>query len=202
MFLCIEIFLSFRIFEQLALALKAGFALSSLYWIYIFYHSGFLSNLRLPWKQSFPWNFSRHGGRPPPRPPPRRPMILRKQSRNCQQIKKKKVRRTENVCFTEKFWVIHVSQCALCRELNHLARVNFMRSRLFTQDVNHSVKKVRERTTRLLVLSRSHRRRLYQLHANFAAYLAFSRQNKKIAALISTSATTLTWKCTLKFSWD
>jgi len=48
MFLCIEILLSFRIFEQLALALKAGFALNSLYRIYIFYHSGFLSNLRLP----------------------------------------------------------------------------------------------------------------------------------------------------------
>jgi len=45
---CIEIFLSFRIFEQLALALKAGFALNSLYWIYIFYHSGFLSNLHFP----------------------------------------------------------------------------------------------------------------------------------------------------------
>jgi len=69
MFLCIEILLSFRIFEQLALALKAGFALNSLYRIYIFYHSGFLSNLRLPWKQSLPWNFSRQGGRRPPRPP-------------------------------------------------------------------------------------------------------------------------------------
>jgi len=31
MFHCIEIFLSFRIFEQLALALKAGLALNSLY---------------------------------------------------------------------------------------------------------------------------------------------------------------------------
>jgi len=41
-------FLSFRIFEQLALALKAGLALNSLYWIYIFYNSGFLSRLRLP----------------------------------------------------------------------------------------------------------------------------------------------------------
>jgi len=59
-FHCIEIFLSFRIFEQLALALKTEFALNSLYWIYIFYHSGFLSNFRLP------WNFSgRGGGRPP-----------------------------------------------------------------------------------------------------------------------------------------
>ena len=32
----------------------------SLYWICIFYHSGFLSNLRLPWKTELPWNFSLH----------------------------------------------------------------------------------------------------------------------------------------------
>ena len=37
----------------------------SLYWN-IFDHSGFLSNLRLPWKQSLPWNFSRQGVRPTP----------------------------------------------------------------------------------------------------------------------------------------
>jgi len=61
-FHCIEIFLLFRIFEQLALAVKTEFDLNSLYWIYIFYQSGFLSNLRLP------WNFSGRGGdRPPPR---------------------------------------------------------------------------------------------------------------------------------------
>jgi len=37
----------------------------SLYWIY-FLHSRFLSNLCLPWKQSLPWNFSiRSGGSPP-----------------------------------------------------------------------------------------------------------------------------------------
>jgi len=59
-FHCIQIFLSVRIFEQLALALKTEFALNSLYWIYIFYHSGFLSNLRLP------WNFSGRGGDRPP----------------------------------------------------------------------------------------------------------------------------------------
>ena len=48
-------FLSFRIFEQLALALKTELPWNfSLYW-YIFYHSGFLSNLRLPWKQSLIW---------------------------------------------------------------------------------------------------------------------------------------------------
>jgi len=30
-----------------------------------FYHSGFLSNLRLPWKTELPWRFSRQGvGRP------------------------------------------------------------------------------------------------------------------------------------------
>ena len=80
------IFLSLRIFEQLALALKTEFvlkvftalsillsfgflsnlrlpwktecALNSLYSLYVFYHSGFLSNLRLPWKTEFPWKFS------------------------------------------------------------------------------------------------------------------------------------------------
>ena len=54
-FTVLKYFLSFRIFEQFALALKNRVALNSLYWIYIFYHSGFLSNLRLPWKQSLPW---------------------------------------------------------------------------------------------------------------------------------------------------
>ena len=39
-------------------------ALNSLYWIQIVCHSGFLSNLRLPWKQGLPWNFSSRG-RPP-----------------------------------------------------------------------------------------------------------------------------------------
>jgi len=43
-------FLPFRIFEQLAITLKPEFALNSPYWIYIFLHSGFLSNLHLPWK--------------------------------------------------------------------------------------------------------------------------------------------------------
>ena len=51
-FTVFKYFLSFRIFKQLALALN------SLYWIYIFYHSVFLSNLRLSWKQSLPLNFS------------------------------------------------------------------------------------------------------------------------------------------------
>ena len=54
-FHCIEIFSSFSIFEQLALALKAGLTLNLLHWLYIFYHSVFLSNLRLSWKQSLPW---------------------------------------------------------------------------------------------------------------------------------------------------
>jgi len=73
-FHCIEIFLSFRIFEQLALALKTEFALNSRCWIYIFYHSEFLNNMRLPWKQSLPWNFSRRWSAALP---PRTPMILR-----------------------------------------------------------------------------------------------------------------------------
>jgi len=39
--------LSFRIFEQLALALKNRVALEFFTVLNIFYHSGFLSNLRL-----------------------------------------------------------------------------------------------------------------------------------------------------------
>ena len=50
--------LSFRSFEQLALALKTELPWNfSLCWIY-FLHSEFLSNLRLPWKTELPWNFS------------------------------------------------------------------------------------------------------------------------------------------------
>jgi len=47
-------FSSFRIFEQLALALKNRVALK-IFTVNIFYHSGFWSNLRLPWKQSLSW---------------------------------------------------------------------------------------------------------------------------------------------------
>jgi len=36
---------------------KTEGALNSQYWLYIFYHSGFLSNLRLPWKTELPWYF-------------------------------------------------------------------------------------------------------------------------------------------------
>jgi len=78
-------FLAFRIFDQIALALKkqncpemfrciysgvlnnlrlpwkAEFPWNfSLYWT-IFYHSGFLSNLRLPWKTELPWKCSLYG---------------------------------------------------------------------------------------------------------------------------------------------
>jgi len=35
----------------------------------------FLSNLRLPWKQSLPWNFQARRGDRSPRPPPRTPML-------------------------------------------------------------------------------------------------------------------------------
>jgi len=54
--------LLFRIFEQLACACPENRVVLefSLYWN-IFYYSGFLSNLRLPWKQSLPWNFSSPG---------------------------------------------------------------------------------------------------------------------------------------------
>ena len=80
-FTVLNIFLPFRIFEQLALALKFFTALNiffsidfcaactcpenqSLPWNFslylnIFYHSGFLSNFRLP------WNFSNGGPQPP-----------------------------------------------------------------------------------------------------------------------------------------
>ena len=54
---CIEYFLSFRVFEKLALALKNRVALKILTLLKCFHHSGFLSNLRLPWKHSFPGNF-------------------------------------------------------------------------------------------------------------------------------------------------
>ena len=37
---------------------KTEGALTSQYWLYILYHSGFLSNLRFPWKTEWPWNFS------------------------------------------------------------------------------------------------------------------------------------------------
>jgi len=50
-------FLSLRIFEQLALALInrvcPDFTVLNMY-----FFSGFLSNLRLPWKTELPWNFS------------------------------------------------------------------------------------------------------------------------------------------------
>jgi len=36
---------------------KTEGALNSQYWLYIFYHSGVLSNLRLPWKTELPWYF-------------------------------------------------------------------------------------------------------------------------------------------------
>jgi len=77
-------FLSFRVFEQPAFALKNRVALTfftvlkyffhsgflsnlRLHWktrvalkfftvLKYFYHSGFLSNFRLPWKQSLPWS--------------------------------------------------------------------------------------------------------------------------------------------------
>ena len=96
-FTVLNILFTFRIFEQVALALKSrgcpeftvlnvdflysGFLSNlrlpwktelpwnfSLSWN-IFHYSGFLSNLRLPWKQSLPWNFSSPGGGRPPRPP-------------------------------------------------------------------------------------------------------------------------------------
>ena len=66
-FTVLNMLFTFRIFEQLALALKTELPWNfSLYWN-IFYYSGLLRNLRFPWKESLPWNFSSPGGRPPPR---------------------------------------------------------------------------------------------------------------------------------------
>jgi len=48
-FTVLNILFTFRIFEQLALALKNRVAINSMYDMY-FLHSGFLSNLHLPWK--------------------------------------------------------------------------------------------------------------------------------------------------------
>ena len=52
-----EIFLSFRTFEQLVLALKTECALNSLYLIYIINHSEFWTTCACPEKQSLPWSF-------------------------------------------------------------------------------------------------------------------------------------------------
>jgi len=81
-FTVLDILSTFRIFNNLCLPWKQSFpwnfslytiqhfwatlcfpwktegALNSHYWLYIFYHSGFLANLRLPWKTEMPWNFS------------------------------------------------------------------------------------------------------------------------------------------------
>jgi len=58
-FHCIEyIFFHSGFLSNLRLPWKTECALNSLHWIYIFYHSGFLSNLCLPWKTELPWNFS------------------------------------------------------------------------------------------------------------------------------------------------
>ena len=57
-FLCIEyIFYHSGFLSNLRLPWKTEIALNSLYWIYIFYHAGFFSNLCLSWKQSWPENF-------------------------------------------------------------------------------------------------------------------------------------------------
>jgi len=49
-FTVLNILFTFRISEQLALSLKNRVCLDFTYWMRILYHSGFLSNLRLPWK--------------------------------------------------------------------------------------------------------------------------------------------------------
>ena len=55
-FHCIEYTFTFRSFEQLSLALKNSVCPEIFHCFeHLFHHSGFLSNLRLPWKQSLPW---------------------------------------------------------------------------------------------------------------------------------------------------
>jgi len=103
MFTELNIIFTFRIFEQLVLALKNRVCLERFPCIAnTFCHSGFLSNLHLPWKQNCPWIFhcieiffiiqdflatcactenrdcpenvqARVGGRPPPDTPPLMP---------------------------------------------------------------------------------------------------------------------------------
>ena len=57
---CIENFLTFQHFwTTCTCPEKQSFPWSfSLYWLYTFCHSGFLSNLRLPWKTDLIWNSS------------------------------------------------------------------------------------------------------------------------------------------------
>ena len=59
-FHCIEYAFSIQDFWATCMRLpwKTEGALNSQHWLYIFYHSGLLSNLRFPWKTEFPWNFS------------------------------------------------------------------------------------------------------------------------------------------------
>ena len=55
-FHCIEYTFTFRRFEQLSLALKNSVCPENFHCFeHLFHRSGFLSNLRLPWKQSLPW---------------------------------------------------------------------------------------------------------------------------------------------------
>jgi len=55
-------FLLFRIFEQLALALKNRLDLKFFFVLKYFYHSGFLRNLCLPWNFSLYWIYFLHSG--------------------------------------------------------------------------------------------------------------------------------------------
>jgi len=59
-FHCIEYTFYIQEFWAICMRLpcKTEGALNSQYWLYIFYHSGFLSNLHFPWKRGLPWNFS------------------------------------------------------------------------------------------------------------------------------------------------
>ena len=54
----LKIFSPFTIYEQLALALKKQSCPEIFHCIEYTFHIEDFNNLRLPWKQSFPWNFS------------------------------------------------------------------------------------------------------------------------------------------------
>ena len=57
-FPCLELHFTFWIWATCACREKQRGSLNLLYRIYIFYYSGVLSNIRLPWKTELPWNFS------------------------------------------------------------------------------------------------------------------------------------------------
>jgi len=77
MFHCVEIFLSFRIFEQFALALKNTSCPDIFHSIEKFLSFRIFEQLALALKTEFALQFFKTGGRPHPNPPLRTPMAAR-----------------------------------------------------------------------------------------------------------------------------